>query len=121
MLDPNGRAFLAQEPRSRARRADNLTDHWITAEKGTWRTGLFPVVVGEDVVIDFDVTQIEGSVGFRLVRYDWGISPDFVWSERIPVDRVGTFRIPVAESGLYRVGLSYFNFAGDVAFDWSVD
>ncbi len=99
----------------------NLTDHWITAEKGTWRTGPFPVVAGEDVVIEFDVTQIEGSVGLRLVRYDWGISPDFVWSERIRANRAGTFRIPVAESGLYRVGLSYFNFAGDVVFDWSVD
>jgi hypothetical protein len=99
----------------------NLTEHWITAEKGTYETGVFPVLGGEDVVVDFDVAQIEGSVGFRLVRYAWGLWPEYVWSERVRRDQTGSLRIPVGETGLYGLTLSYFNFAGDIAFDWSVN
>ena len=99
----------------------NLTKHWITAEKGTYETGLFPVLGGEDVVLDFNVEQIEGSVGFRLVRYAWGLWPEYVWSEHVGRDRTGSFRIPVGEAGLYELRLSYFTFAGDVAFDWAVN
>ena len=99
----------------------NLTDHWITAEKGMYRTGMFPVLGGEDVIVEFNVDQSEGSVGFRLVRYEWGFWPKYVWSESVRQDQVGWFRIPVPEPGLYGLRLSYFNFAGDVAFDWSVD
>jgi hypothetical protein len=99
----------------------NLTDHWVTAEKGTYSTGMFPVLGGEHVIVEFDVDQIEGSVGFRLVRYEWGFWPEHVWSERVRTDRAGRFRIPVREAGFYGLGLSYFNFAGDVAFDWSVN
>jgi hypothetical protein len=99
----------------------NLTDHWITAEKGTYSTGVFPVLGGEDVIVEFDVDQSEGSVGFRLVRYVWGFWPEHVWSERVRQDQAGRFRIPAPGTGLYGLRLSYFNFAGDVAFDWSVD
>lgn len=99
----------------------NLTDHWITAEKGTYETGVFPVLGGEDVVVEFDLDQTEGSVGFRLVRYAWGFWPEHVWSERVRQDQTGRFRIPVGETGLYSLKLSYFNFAGDVAFDWAVN
>ena len=99
----------------------NLTQHWLTAESGTYRTGLFPVLGGEDVVVEFAVDQIEGSVGFRLVRYHWGFWPEHVWSEGVRTDHTGRFRIPVGGTGLYSLGLSYFKFAGDVAFDWSVD
>ena len=99
----------------------NLTQHWLTAESGTYRTGLFPVLGGEDVVVEFEVDQIEGSVGFRLVRYHWGLWPEHVWSEGVRTDHTGRFRIPVGGTGLYSLGLSYFKFAGDVAFDWSVD
>ena len=99
----------------------NLTDHWITTEKGTYSTGMFPVLGGEDVIVEFDVDQIEGSVGFRLVRYDWAFWPEYVWSERVRTDQAGRFRIPVRDAGLYGLRLSYFNFAGDVAFDWSVN
>ena len=42
----------------------NLTDHWITAERGTYSTGMFPVLGGEDVIVEFDVAQIEGGVAF---------------------------------------------------------
>ena len=56
----------------------NLTDHWITAEKDTYSTGVFPALRGEDVIVEFDVDQSEGSVGFRLVRYDWGFWPEYV-------------------------------------------
>ena len=98
----------------------NLTDHWITAEKGTYETGAFPVLGGEDVIVEFDVNQIEGSVGFRLIRYHWGFWRDHVWSEGVRKDQAGRFRIPVSETGLYGLRLSYFAFAGDVAFDWSV-
>lgn len=41
----------------------NLTDHWITAENGTYRTGIFPVLGGEEVVVEFDVDPTEGGVG----------------------------------------------------------
>ena len=99
----------------------NLTDHWITSEKGTYETGMFPVLGGEDVVVDFDVDRIEGSVGFRLVRYAWGFWPEYVWSERVRTDQPGRFRIRIPETGLYSLKLSYFRFAGDVAFDWSVN
>jgi len=99
----------------------NLTDHWITAEKGTYATGVFPALGGEDVIVDFDVDRIEGSVGFRLVRYEWGFWPEYVWSERARQDQAGRFRIPIPETGLYGLKLSYFKFAGDVAFDWSVE
>ena len=50
----------------------NLTDHWITAEKGNYSTGRFPAFGGEDVIVEFDVDQIEGSVGFRLAHHAWG-------------------------------------------------
>ena len=99
----------------------NPTDHWITAEKGTYSAGMFPALGGEEVIVEFDVDQSEGSVGFRLIRYDWGFWREHVWSERVRTDRTGRFRIPVPETGLYGLGLSYFAFAGDVAFDWSVD
>lgn len=99
----------------------NLSDHWITAEKGTYDTGLFPVLGGVDVIVDFDVDQIQGSVGFRLVRYAWGFWPEYMWSEGIRQDQSGRLRIPVPETGLYALKLSYFRFAGEVAFDWSVN
>jgi hypothetical protein len=99
----------------------NLTDHWITAEKGTYKTGMFPALGDEDVVVEFHVDRIEGSIGFRLVRYGWGFWRDHVWSERIRTDQTGRLRIPVRETGIYGLELSYFNFAGDVAFDWSVN
>jgi hypothetical protein len=82
---------------------------------------VFPALGGENVIVEFEVDQIEGSVGFRLVRYHWGFWPEYVWSERVRKDKAGRFRIPVPEIGLYGLGLSYFNFAGDVGFDWSVD
>lgn len=99
----------------------NLTDHWITAEKGTYDTGVFPVLGGEDVIVEFDVDRSEGSVSLQLMRYEWGFRHEHVWSERIRQDRVSSFRIPVPETGLYELRLSYFAFAGDVGFDWSVD
>jgi hypothetical protein len=99
----------------------NLTDHWLTAEQGTYETGLFPVLGGEDVIVAFEVDRSEGSIGFRLIRYDWGFWPEPVWSEGIGQDRVGRFRIPVSTTGLYELRLSYSAFTGDVAFDWSVD
>ena len=99
----------------------NLTDHWITAETGTYETGVFPVLGGENVIVEFDVDQIEGSVGFRLVRYEWGFWPEYVWSERVRTDRAGRFRVPVGQTGTYGLELSYFSFAGDIAFDWSVN
>jgi hypothetical protein len=99
----------------------NLTEHWITAEKGTYATGVFPVLGGENVIVDFDVDQIEGSVGFRLVRYAWGFWPEYVWSQRVRQDQTGSLRIPVRETGLYGLKLSYSSFAGDIAFDWSVN
>ena len=99
----------------------NLTDHWITAEGGIYGTGSFPVLGGEDVIVDFDVDQSEGGVGFRLVRYHWGFWPEHVWSKHMRQDQAGRLRIPVPETGLYELGLSYFSFAGDVAFDWWVD
>jgi hypothetical protein len=99
----------------------NLTDHWITAEKGTYKTGMFPVLGGEHVVVEFDVEPTEGSVGFRLVRRAWGFWRKHLWSEHVRQDRTGRFRIPVREAGLYELELSYFRFAGDVAFDWSVN
>jgi hypothetical protein len=99
----------------------NLTDHWITAERGTYSTGMFPVLGGEDVIVEFDVDQTEGSVGFRLIRYHWGFWREHVWSEGVRKDQAGRFRIPVPETGLYELRLSYSAFAGDVAFDWSVD
>jgi hypothetical protein len=99
----------------------NLTDHWITAERGTYSTGMFPVLGGEDVIVEFDLDQTEGSVGFRLIRYHWGFWREHVWSEGVRKDQAGRFRIPVPETGLYGLRLSYSAFAGDVAFDWSVD
>jgi hypothetical protein len=99
----------------------NLTDHWITAERGMYETGVFPALGGEDVIVAFDVDQTEGSVGFRLIRYDWGFWPEYVWSEGIGQDRAGRFRITVPATGLYELRLSYSAFAGDVAIDWSVD
>jgi hypothetical protein len=99
----------------------NLTDHWITAESGTYETGLFPALGGEDVIVAFDVDRSEGSVGFRLVRYHWGFWPEPLWWERVGQDQAGRFRIPVPATGLYDLRLTYFSFAGDVAFDWSVD
>ena len=100
----------------------NLSDHWITAEKGTYQTGIFPVLGGEDVVVEFGVDRIEGGVGFRLVRCAWGfLGREYVWLEHVRQDQTGTFRIPVGQSGLYRLELSYFRFAGDVAFDWAVN
>jgi hypothetical protein len=99
----------------------NLTDHWLTAEKGTYGTGIFPVLGGEDVMVEFNVNQIEGSVGFRLIRYHWAFWPEHVWSERARTDQAGRFRIPVGDTGFYALDLSYFNFAGDVAFHWSVN
>ena len=100
----------------------NLTDHWITAEKGTFRTGVFPVLGGEAVIVEFDVDQIEGSVGFRLVRYAWGFwGREHVWSEGVRHDQTGRFRIPVRDAGLYGLELRYVSFAGDVAFDWTVN
>ena len=50
----------------------NLTDHWVTAESGIHDTGVFPVLSGGDVVVEFALDQIEGSVGCRLVHYAWG-------------------------------------------------
>jgi hypothetical protein len=41
----------------------NLTDHWITAEKGMYRTGMFPVLGGEDVIVEFNVDQSEAASG----------------------------------------------------------
>ena len=99
----------------------NLTDHWITAERGTYSTGMFPVLGGEDVIVEFDVDQIEGSVGFRLIRYHWGFWREHVWFDGVRKDQAGRFRLPVPETGLYGLRLSYFAFAGDVALDWSVD
>jgi hypothetical protein len=99
----------------------NLTDHWITAERGTYSTGMFPVLGGEDVIVEFDVDQIEGGVGFRLIRYHWGFWREHVWSEGVRKDQAGRFRIPVPEIGLYGLRLSYVAFAGDVTLDWSVN
>ena len=98
----------------------NLTKHWITAEKGTYKTGIFPALGGEEVVVEFDVDQIEGSVGFRLVHYAWGFWREHVWSDHVRRDETGRFRIPVSGTGVYALELSYFRFAGDVAFDWAV-
>lgn len=50
----------------------NLTDHWMTAESGIHDTGVFPVLSGGDVVVEFALDQIEGSVGCRLAHYAWG-------------------------------------------------
>ena len=95
--------------------------NWITAEKGTYTTGVFPVLGGEDVIVDFEVDQIEGSVWFRLMRYDWGFWREHVWSQSVGQDGAGSFRIPVLEAGVYGLSLSYFSFAGDVVVDWSVN
>jgi len=99
----------------------NLTDHWLTAATKTYRTGAIPVLGGEDLVLEFDVDRMEGSVGLRLIRYKWGFWRDRAWSERIRGDRSGSLRLTVPQSGLYGLELSYVNFAGDVALDWSVD
>ena len=60
-----------------------------------YRTGMFPVLGGEDVIVEFDVDQTEGSVGFRLIRYHWGFWREHVWSEGVRKDQAGRFRIPV--------------------------
>jgi hypothetical protein len=98
----------------------NLTDHWLTAATGTYETGAIPVLGGDEVVLEFDVDRLEGSVGFRLVRYEWGFWPDHTWSERIRDDQRGSFRVTVPQGGLYGLELSYYSFAGDVTLDWSV-
>ena len=96
----------------------NLTDHWLTAASGTYRTGAFPVLGGEDVVLEFDVERTEGSIGVRLVRYEWGFWPNSVWSEGL--GERGSFRLTIPQSGLYGLKLTYLGFAGDVTLDWSV-
>jgi hypothetical protein len=98
-----------------------LTDQWLTAAKGTYETGVFPVLGGEDVVLEFDVDRMEGGVGFRLVRYDWGFWPNPVWSEGIGDDRSGRLRLTVPQSGLYGLKLDFHAFAGDLTLDWSVE
>jgi hypothetical protein len=98
----------------------NLADHWLTAAKGTYETGEFPVLGGEDVVLEFDVDRIEGGVGFRLVRYEWGVWQNHVWSEGIRDDRSGSVRLTVPRGGLYGLKLDFYAF-GDVTLDWSVD
>jgi hypothetical protein len=41
----------------------NLTDHWITAEKGTYKTGMFPALGDEDVVVEFHVIGSKAASG----------------------------------------------------------
>ena len=98
----------------------NLTDHWLTAGTGTYKTGAIPVLGGDELVLEFDVDRLEGWVWFRLVQYEWGFWPEQAWSEDIRDDQSGSFRIRVPQAGLYGLELSYVNFAGDVTLDWSV-
>jgi hypothetical protein len=99
----------------------NPTEHWITAEKGTYETGMFSRARrrGRD-------RRPRDRPDRRQRRAPSGPLPlgvlrEYVWSERVRKDRAGRLRIPVPETGLYGLGLSYFAFAGDVAFDWSVN
>jgi hypothetical protein len=98
----------------------NLTDHWLTAAKGTYETGVFPVLGGEDVVLEFEVERMQGSIGVRLVRYEWGFWPNSVWSKDFGGDQRGSFRLTIPQGGLYGLKLDFYAFAGDVTLDWSV-
>ncbi|HEX6112080.1 MAG TPA: hypothetical protein VFZ10_07215 [Geminicoccaceae bacterium] len=44
----------------------------MTAESEIHDTGVFPVLSGGDVVVEFALDQIEGSVGFRQAHHAWG-------------------------------------------------
>lgn len=100
---------------------DNLTSHWMTAEKGSTNTGIFFAFAGEHVVIDYAMTRREGGLALYLVHYDWSILPDYIRSERVRDTEDGVLRIEVPATGIYDIRLSYLAFSGDVRLDWSVE
>lgn len=98
-----------------------LSDHWITAAKGGWTTWPIPMLAGETLVIDYDVTVDEGQVALRLWEYVFPPFKDINWGTGFRQDDRGTLRVPIEASGLYRIRISYFAFGGDVVLDWRVE
>ena len=98
-----------------------LSDHWITAAKGTWSTWPIPALAGETLVIDYDVQVDEGRVALRLWELTFPPFKDIDWSTGFRADAQGTHRVPIEESGLYMIRLSYFAFGGDIELDWRIE
>ena len=98
----------------------NLTGHWMTSAKGTYRSMPFFAFAGETVVIGHRVDVREGSVVVRVRRYVWDIVPEAVWGEQLSDSAAGQLTMTVAASGIYRIELGYIGFEGAVALDWSV-
>jgi hypothetical protein len=98
-----------------------LSDHWITAAKGNWKTWPIPVLSGETLVIEYDVQVDEGWVALRLWEFLFPPFKDINWSTGFHADDQGTLRVPIEESGLYQIRLSYFAFGGDIVLDWRIE
>ena len=98
----------------------NLTGHWITTAKGTYRSMPFVAFAGETVVIGHGVDVRNGSVVVRVRRYVWDIVPERVWGEQLRDSAEGKFTVSVPASGIYCIELGYIGFEGSVTLDWSV-
>lgn len=99
----------------------NLTDHWITAAKGNWKSGWFPALSGETLVLEVDTEIEEGR--FALYLWEYSVPPfkDIVWSSSLNADGQEVLSVPIESSGLYTLWISYFNFSGDITLGWRVE
>lgn len=121
-IGSGGRSYrLLRSGYTEQHKTNVLSDHWITAAKGTWGTSPIPALAGETLVIDYEVAVDEGGVALRLWQYDWTTLRHIVWGTGFRAGELGTLRVPIEESGLYSIRLSYFAFAGDVILDWRIE
>ncbi len=98
----------------------NLTGHWITTAKGSYRSMPFFALAGERVIIGHGVEVRDGSVVIRIRRYVLDIVPEHVWGEQIRDSDAGQLSMSFAASGIYCIELAYIGFEGSVTLDWKV-